>query len=56
MLMGKMDTRNYTESEAKQLHDKISTNIKELIFYESGHKLPAEWTEKATGWMVKHLK
>lgn len=56
MLMGATDKRNYSRIDAQQLHDMINSGSKELIFYESGHRLPAEWTKKATDWMVKYLK
>jgi len=29
---------------------------KEIYFYNSGHRLPSEWTEKAVTWMQKYLK
>lgn len=56
MLMGNTDRRNYTEVEAQQLHHIINSNIKRLVFYDSGHQLPSEWTKKATEWMEKYLK
>lgn len=56
MLMGNTDERNYTREEAQQLHDFIPSATKELVIYESGHKLPGEWTKKATEWMEEHLK
>lgn len=55
MLMGNTDERNYTKEEAQQLHDIIISNTKEMVFYESGHKLPGEWTKRATEWMEKYL-
>lgn len=56
MLMGNTDERNYTMADARNLQDLIISNTKELIFYESGHQLPGEWTKKATQWMEKYLK
>lgn len=56
MLMGKLDVRNYSTEEAQQLQDLISSPVKKLIFFDSGHKLPIEWTKQATAWMVDHLK
>ena len=56
MLMGNADKRNYTKVEARQLHDIIISNTKRLVFYESGHQLPSEWTKTATEWMEKYLK
>lgn len=55
MLMGKTD-HAYTIQEAQQLHDLIASDTKELIFYESGHRLPSEWTIKAIEWMELYLK
>jgi cephalosporin-C deacetylase-like acetyl esterase len=54
MLMGKSDGV-YTEKEAQQLHDLLGSNSKELYFYNSGHRLPSEWTEKALLWFQKYL-
>lgn len=56
MLMGNTDQRNYTKEEAQQLHDFIRSDSKDLVFYESGHKLPTEWTKRATEWMEKYLR
>lgn len=56
MLMGNRDERNYSKADAQHLHDLIISNTKELIFYESGHQVPGEWTKKATHWMEKYLK
>ncbi|WP_073061049.1 dienelactone hydrolase family protein [Fodinibius roseus] len=55
MLMGKNDGQNYTEAQARQLHDLIGSDTKELIFFDSGHMLPAEWTDRAVYWIGKHL-
>lgn len=55
MLMGKTDPL-YSMKEAQQLHGFIGSNTKELIFYDSGHQLPVEWTERAVAWMEKYLK
>ncbi|TDQ33126.1 alpha/beta hydrolase [Zeaxanthinibacter enoshimensis] len=56
MLMGTGDTRNYTREEAEWLHDLIRTEIKNLVFYESGHNLPPEWTGRAADWLQEYLK
>lgn len=55
MLMGKND-QFYTVDEAQQLHDFIVSDVKEITFYDSGHRLPAEWNEKAVAWIEKYLK
>jgi predicted esterase len=56
MLMGNTDERNYTKEEAQQLHDIIISKTKRLVFYESGHQLPGEWTTTATEWMKEYLR
>ena len=56
MLMGNQDERNYTRETAQQLHTLISSDIKDLVFFESGHMLPSEWTSHATKWVDKYLK
>jgi cephalosporin-C deacetylase-like acetyl esterase len=56
MLMGDSDTRNYGKNEAQQLFNLIKSNNKELTFFESGHKLPEEWTKQASEWMNNYLK
>jgi predicted esterase len=55
MLMGK-DDPFYTVEEAQQLHNFIDSDVKEITFYNSGHRLPDEWIERATEWMEKYLK
>ena len=55
MLMGK-DDPFYTIEEAQQLHEFIRSNVKEITFYNSGHRLPVEWNERAIEWMEKYLK
>jgi cephalosporin-C deacetylase-like acetyl esterase len=47
MLMGKKDDFNYTVAEAQALFDLVQGNAKEIIFYDSGHRLPEEYAEKA---------
>jgi cephalosporin-C deacetylase-like acetyl esterase len=56
MLIGDTDERNYSKEDAQQLHGFITSPTKELVVYESGHKLPAEWTKRATQWMEKYLR
>lgn len=55
MLMGK-DDPFYTIEEAQQLHEFIGSDVKEITFYNSGHRLPVEWNERAIEWMEKYLK
>ncbi len=55
MLMGKED-HYYTENEAKDLYELVGSKTKDLIFYDSGHGLPPEWSTEAVKWMDKYLK
>ena len=54
MLMGKSDGF-YSESEAEQVLDMIE-GPKDLVWYDSGHRLPVEYIPKATQWFETHLK
>lgn len=56
MLMGSNDERNYTRETAGQLHTLIGSDVKDLVFFESGHMLPQEWTNQATKWIDTYLK
>ena len=56
MLMGREDSRNYSVEDAHQLHTLLGGPVKELSFYESGHKLPVDWTRAASEWMQRHLR
>jgi len=56
MLVGNTDNRNYSINEAQKLQDLISSNTKELVFYESGHRLPSDWTERTMKWLDKYLR
>jgi predicted esterase len=56
MLMGRNDTGQCTVEEAKARYDLIEGESKELVFYESGHRLPEEHISKATEWLRNHLK
>ena len=55
MLMANDDERNYTPEQARHLFGLVQSDEKELIFFESGHMLPAKWTEDAARWMITHL-
>jgi cephalosporin-C deacetylase-like acetyl esterase len=56
MLMGNADRRNYSPEDARQLYALVVSDSKDLVFYESGHQLPVEWTRTATEWIVEHLR
>ena len=55
MLMGRSDPA-YSASEAALLLEMIEGRPKELIFYDSGHRLPVEYVAKALQWFQEHLK
>lgn len=55
MLMGRTD-QFYTVQEGQQLYTLIDSQTKDLIFYDSGHRLPKEYTKKALNWFQTHLK
>lgn len=54
MLMGKKDDL-YTEEEVRQIFDMLPMERKDLIFYDSGHGLPAEYKHEAAAWFGKYL-
>lgn len=56
MLMGDADRRNYSLEDARQVYALLQSDAKDLVFYESGHRLPVEWTRTATKWMEEHLR
>jgi fermentation-respiration switch protein FrsA (DUF1100 family) len=55
MLMGESD-EFYSTSEAALLLEMIEGGPKELIFYDSGHRLPEQYVAKAQEWFERHLK
>jgi dienelactone hydrolase len=55
MLMTRKD-RFYTADEAQQLFDSLKGQRKELVFYDSDHRPPAEYAGKAVEWLSKYLK
>ncbi|MEQ9450414.1 MAG: alpha/beta fold hydrolase [Pseudomonadales bacterium] len=54
MLMGTQD-RFYTREQAQALFDLVPGDNKTLHFYDSGHSLPAEYTDKAVNWLSEQL-
>lgn len=56
MLMGRKDSFNYSVAEAQALFDLVQGNSKELIFFDSGHRLPEEYADNVLDWFVSHLK
>ena len=56
ILAAKNDSFCCTVQEAEQLYNLINGESKELIFYDSGHKLPPEHAPEATNWFKNNLK
>lgn len=54
MLMGRSDPA-CTVAAAQRVHDRIPGEKKRLVFYDSGHRLPAEYVEDARAWLAKAL-
>ena len=55
VLMGKQDGRLYSIDEAQRLHDLISSPVKRLILYNSGHHLPSAYVSEALKWFEEYL-
>ena len=53
LLMGKKDYY-YTDEEVSEFFEGISTDKKELKYFNSGHVLPREYKTDAVGWITKH--
>ncbi|NAY90453.1 alpha/beta fold hydrolase [Muricauda sp. JGD-17] len=56
MLMGESDNRNYSKTDGQKLYDLLKSKNKEIKWFDSGHKLPDEWTTSAATWISKYLK
>ena len=54
VLMGESD-QWYSSAEVDELMDAIDGAPKELIRYESGHRLPESYVADARGWFEAHL-
>lgn len=54
MLYAKKDT-TYTPEEAENLFRFINSETKEIIWFDSGHSLPPEWSGRAVSWFKTHL-
>jgi dienelactone hydrolase len=55
MLMGRTDP-SYSAAEAELLLEMIEGRPKQLLFYDSGHRLPEEYVARARQWFEDHLK
>jgi len=51
-----LKARISTKTRINKLVLIVKSDTKELIFYDSGHSLPSEWTIKAIEWMELYLK
>jgi dipeptidyl aminopeptidase/acylaminoacyl peptidase len=56
MLMGRNDEFNCTVEEARSLYNLIEGESKELVFYDSGHRLPEEHVSKVLKWFKNYLE
>ncbi len=55
MLMGRQD-EFYTEQDAAELFAGIPSPVKELVWYDAGHRLPPEYAPRARAWFDTHLR
>jgi len=55
IMMGRTDPF-YTVEEARQFYERIESEAKEIVWYDSGHLLPMEHIGKAIEWFEEHLK
>lgn len=55
MLMGKNDP-TYTVESAEHLYKNINSSTKDILWFESGHSLPPEWSIEAVKWFKTYLK
>jgi dienelactone hydrolase len=53
-IMGRADPMCPVE-HAQQLQSMIDTKTKDQVFFDAGHKLPADYVPHAVGWIKKHL-
>ncbi|MBN1294573.1 MAG: acetylxylan esterase [Candidatus Latescibacteria bacterium] len=54
MMMGR-DDKLYTIDQGNRLFDLIDSKEKNIIWYDSGHRLPVEYVDKAAAWFKEHL-
>lgn len=55
MLMATNDEQNYTSESATRIYDLVGSASKDLVFYDSGHMLPREWTTRAADWLRQFI-
>jgi len=44
-----------TIEDAQELYELVKSSTKEIVFYDSGHRLPKEYVSKAAEWFNKYL-
>lgn len=55
LLLMAEDDEGYTYNEAKRFHSMIPSTQKDLVFYDSDHRLPKPYTARATRYFRAHL-
>ena len=55
MLMGTKDSW-YTKSEAESTEAELQSQQKQLVWYETGHRMPEEYAGAAVAWFRKYLR
>jgi hypothetical protein len=56
MLVGRQDEAKCSEAVAQRLLALAAGTAKDLRFFVSGHRLPAQWTVVAVEWLRRHLE
>jgi dienelactone hydrolase len=54
LLMGRTDTY-YTQAQAERVLELLASTHKQLIWYDTGHRLPEAYAGAATAWFRQHL-
>jgi dienelactone hydrolase len=55
MLMGSTDAF-YTKEQVERVFNAVASSQKKLVWYETGHRLPAEYAGAAVAWFREHLR
>ncbi len=54
VLAGRRDPL-YVDREVRELLEQVPSTHKEVIFYDSGHRLPQQYVDDAAGWVERYL-